>query len=174
MTYCLGIMTHQGLVMASDSRTNAGSTGKRVPQDAPVRPRRRARLRHPRQRRPVDHPIRHHAAPPRLRPGRGLATARPSTTPPASSASRSAGSPTWTARRWSATRYSFNVNLLLGGQIARRGAPTSTSSTRRATPSRRPRIRPTSRSARASTAGPSSTAACDSGSRRWTRRSSPP
>lgn len=24
MTYCLGIMTHQGLVMASDSRTNAG------------------------------------------------------------------------------------------------------------------------------------------------------
>ncbi len=24
MTYCLGIMTHQGLIMASDSRTNAG------------------------------------------------------------------------------------------------------------------------------------------------------
>ena len=24
MTYCLGIMTHEGLVMASDSRTNAG------------------------------------------------------------------------------------------------------------------------------------------------------
>ena len=24
MTYCLGIMTHQGLVMASDSRANAG------------------------------------------------------------------------------------------------------------------------------------------------------
>src|SRR5438309_8328726 len=24
MTYCLGIMTHQGLVLASDSRTNAG------------------------------------------------------------------------------------------------------------------------------------------------------
>src|SRR5215469_4610554 len=24
MTYCLGIVTHQGLVMASDSRTNAG------------------------------------------------------------------------------------------------------------------------------------------------------
>src|SRR5262245_49724591 len=24
MTYCLGIMTHQGLVMASDSRSNAG------------------------------------------------------------------------------------------------------------------------------------------------------
>src|SRR6202008_4298617 len=24
VTYCLGIMTHQGLVMASDSRTNAG------------------------------------------------------------------------------------------------------------------------------------------------------
>src|SRR5689334_8606356 len=25
MTYCLGIMTHEGLVLASDSRTNAGS-----------------------------------------------------------------------------------------------------------------------------------------------------
>ena len=25
MTYCLSIMTHEGLVMASDSRTNAGS-----------------------------------------------------------------------------------------------------------------------------------------------------
>jgi putative proteasome-type protease len=25
MTYCLGIMTHQGLILASDSRTNAGS-----------------------------------------------------------------------------------------------------------------------------------------------------
>ena len=24
MTYCLGIKTHEGLVMASDSRTNAG------------------------------------------------------------------------------------------------------------------------------------------------------
>src|SRR5205085_10921163 len=24
MTYCLGILTHEGLVMASDSRTNAG------------------------------------------------------------------------------------------------------------------------------------------------------
>ena len=24
MTYCLSIMTHEGLVMASDSRTNAG------------------------------------------------------------------------------------------------------------------------------------------------------
>ena len=51
----------------------------------------------------------------------------------------------------------FGANFLLGGQIRGEGRASSTS-TRRAISSKRPKTRPTSRSARASTANPSSTA----------------
>ena len=90
--------------------------------------------------------------------GAGLAAAVRCTTPPASSATRCGGSRRWTARRSSRTRYSFNVHILLAGQI--RGQPHDLYLIYpRATHSARPRTRRSSRSASANTAGRSSTAA---------------
>ena len=123
MTYCLGIMTREGLVMASDSRSNAGYDQVNVCRKMHtfVEPR-RTRLHPADQRQPLVLAVGHHAAPARLRPGTGPGRRRrPSTTPPASSASRSAASRTSTARPSSRTSYKFNVHLLLAGQI--RGQP---------------------------------------------------
>ena len=67
MTYCLGIKTHEGLMMASDSRANAGYDQVNVCRKMHTFIRtRRARLCHPYQREPLHHAVGHHAASRRL------------------------------------------------------------------------------------------------------------
>ena len=105
MTYCLGIWTRHGLVMASDSRTNAGHDQVNVARKMHIFvPAGRARL-HPPQRAAAS------PAPSRSSPCCGATSIRPRPGPGAVAlrrrarhrASRCAASPTWTGRPSSAT-----------------------------------------------------------------------
>ena len=129
MTYCLGMLLNEGLVMIADTRTNAGvdnfSSYKKL--HMPRRPARPADLRlHVGQ--PLDEPVGDQPDPRGLA-GRPTATrlcrdARPT-------APRCSGSPSWSARRSrsptgrsarrsTAIKLSSSVSLLLGGRIGKK------------------------------------------------------
>ena len=173
MTYCVGIWTQRrprdGVRLPHQ---RGPRPGQRRAQDAHLRPAGRAGVHPAQQRQPLVHPVDHHPAPARLRPGQGagpgpVALRRG----PGRSASRCGACPTWTATRSSATTSSSTSTSCWAARCAG-SRPASSSSTRRATRCRPARTRRISRSARPSTAGPSSTAASASTAPRSKRRRS--
>ena len=70
MTYCVGLLLDAGVVMLSDTRTNAGIRQYRLlPQDVRLRGRRRAGHHHPDRRQPLRDPDGDREAAPRDRAG---------------------------------------------------------------------------------------------------------
>ena len=118
MTYCLGLITRYGLVMASDSRTNAGYDQVNVCRKMHIfqQPGERVFIITD-QRQPVAVAEHHHTAAAGLRPGAGLATAATMY-----DAARVIGDQ---VRRVSdidraaleKDDYKFNVHFILGGQV---------------------------------------------------------